>query len=702
MANLTVMDVSTGDMAQLGSVALERVGGHVIVGGGIAYAAAMQSGFGFMTVDVSDPDNPTTISINQDGPAIASTALAANGSGSGLLIGSLNGQHFADLMDISDPTNTQNRLLRYQLDSAPRDVVIASGIGFVTGESGYLTVIKYLPFDNQGQPPQVTLALLTEDIDPDTPGVQIIEGTTVVTIATVTDDVQVRNVELLVDGDVVRNDLSFPFDLASVATPGQRNVTYQVRVTDTGGNTATSDSLSIELVSDTLPPSILSAAPSDGTIQHEGVRTLRIKFSEPMDTETLSLANIQLFRVGDALNPLSVQSTQVRHGDTFLQMTFVHQLQPGDYQIVIDAAEITDRAGNTIVSLPIISQFSVRQRGGVLFPGARFDVGDRPDSVTTSDLNGDGVWDLVTANRFSNDVSVLLGRGDGTFAASADFAAGDGAASVAIADLDGDGKLDIVTANRYGRNVSVLLGHGGGAFKDPVMFAVGAGPRAVIAADLDQDGVVDLVTANFFGGSVSVLLGRGDGTFEAPINLVTSRGSQSVEVADLDGDGILDLVSTSIYSDDVSVLLGIGDGSFTVPLDLLTGDGANAVAVADLDSDGVLDVVTANRNGRNVSILLGLGDGTFAAQANFAVHFVPVSVAVGDFNRDGATDIVTANVSARDVSVLLGVGDGTFAAAVNFSTGGRPQFVAVADVDGDDVLDLVSVCPETRMRFGDG
>ena len=35
--------------------------------------------------------------------------------------------------------------------------------------------------------------------------------------------------------------------------------------------------------------------------------------------------------------------------------------------------------------------------------------------VVTGDFNGDGKPDLVTTNYFSNNVSVLLGKGDGGF-----------------------------------------------------------------------------------------------------------------------------------------------------------------------------------------------------------------------------------------------------------------------------------------------
>ena len=77
-----------------------------------------------------------------------------------------------------------------------------------------------------------------------------------------------------------------------------------------------------------------------------------------------------------------------------------------------------------------------------------------------ADLNGDGVLDLVTANHASNNVSVLLGRGDGTFLGQTQFAVREGPSSVAVVDLNGDEMADLVTANGESDNVSVLLGGG--------------------------------------------------------------------------------------------------------------------------------------------------------------------------------------------------------------------------------------------------
>ena len=47
---------------------------------------------------------------------------------------------------------------------------------------------------------------------------------------------------------------------------------------------------------------------------------------------------------------------------------------------------------------------------------SRFNVGLGPRSIVTGDFNNDGWADLAVANKDSNDVSILLGLGNGSFA----------------------------------------------------------------------------------------------------------------------------------------------------------------------------------------------------------------------------------------------------------------------------------------------
>ena len=287
---IRAVDLSTGVMVGRGSVVLPNGGGKLFVGNGIAYAAAADTTQGsYATANVSNPNGLVVIS-GTDAPIEKppGTAIVANGSGLGLLIGQsqrVTGDPSSlQVVDTTDPNDTYNLLLEISLPNPPAGIALASGIAFVADGSAGLQVVNYLPFDNRGVAPTVTISTSAGDADPAAPGVQVIEGATIPVLADVQDDVQARNVELLVNGVVVRNDVSFPFDFFAVApaiSPEATTFTLQVRATDTGGNVGLSEELTFELVADVFAPTIVSIDPSAGTLRVEGQQTVRVRFRSP-------------------------------------------------------------------------------------------------------------------------------------------------------------------------------------------------------------------------------------------------------------------------------------------------------------------------------------------------------------------------------------------------------------------------------------
>ena len=86
-----------------------------------------------------------------------------------------------------------------------------------------------------------------------------------------------------------------------------------------------------------------------------------------------------------------------------------------------------------------------------------FGAGSYPSSVAVGDFNGDGTLDLAVANAGSNNVSVLLGNGDGTFQAPRNFDVPFAPAWLAAGDFNGNGLPDLLVVNRFG-NFAVLFG----------------------------------------------------------------------------------------------------------------------------------------------------------------------------------------------------------------------------------------------------
>jgi predicted NUDIX family NTP pyrophosphohydrolase len=319
-----------------------------------------------------------------------------------------------------------------------------------------------------------------------------------------------------------------------------------------------------------------------------------------------------------------------------------------------------------------------------------FAAGDLPEAVAVGDFDGDSVADLAVANQTSDNVSVLLGRGDGSFDSASNFPAGTDPRSVAVGDFDGDQDSDLAVPNQNSGSVAVLLGKGDGSFGPATNFDVNISDSAISVAvgDFDGDSDPDLAIPNRSSDEVSVLLGNGDGSFGTATNFAVGGGPEEVAVGDFDGDSDHDLAVANRATDNVSVLHGNGDGSFGTATNFAAHRWPAAVAVGDFDRDSDPDLAVANETSDNVSVLLGNGDGSFGTATNFAAGNEPASVAVGDFDGDSDPDLAVANMSDNNVSVLLGKGDGSFGPATNFAAGDGPSSVAVGDFDGDSDPDL--------------
>src|SRR5262249_4430875 len=151
--------------------------------------------------DVSKPDAPALIAGPQVTAGLPATALAANGSGLGALVRTrLGSDRRPQLLALCDPIKTTAFLTRFSLPPPLDGVASASGIASGADSIAGLVVVNYAPFDPKGVPPVVSVNAAALDNDPNTPGIQVTEGSFLAVPLTVTDDVQVRNVELLLNG----------------------------------------------------------------------------------------------------------------------------------------------------------------------------------------------------------------------------------------------------------------------------------------------------------------------------------------------------------------------------------------------------------------------------------------------------------------------------------------------------------------------
>jgi probable HAF family extracellular repeat protein len=321
-----------------------------------------------------------------------------------------------------------------------------------------------------------------------------------------------------------------------------------------------------------------------------------------------------------------------------------------------------------------------------------------PTTVMTGDFNSDSIQDLVRASFSSGSVSVLLGNPDGTFRPPRSSYTGDAAPlwSLAVGDFNEDGNLDLATGSNYDDyaevgvdDVILLLGHGDGTFALPVYLGTNLAVESIATGDLNGDHNLDLVVTSreiLQQQAVTVLLGGGNGTFAS----IATYGPDtnylpSPALGDFNGDGNLDL------SGGRSLYLGNGDGTFQAPSDVLYY-AYYWTTVGDYDGDGKLDL--AGINFERIGVLRGNGDGAFQPAQSFAAGPKPGYLNAADINSDGVLDLVLTNYSTDGVdvgvTVLLGNGEGSFAPPITTTVAGEPIFVAVADFNSDGLPDAAA------------
>ena len=290
-------------------------------------------------------------------------------------------------------------------------------------------------------------------------------------------------------------------------------------------------------------------------------------------------------------------------------------------------------------------------------------------SVAAGDFNGDGNTDLVLANCCSGDVSVLLGAGNGSFAGAVVYAVGSGClpTSVVVGFFNDDKTPDLAVASQGScNNVSILLGNGDGTFGAAQSFGVDLDvlPSQLASGDFNDDGNLDLVVASAdpSGSGATVLLGHGDGTFSSAPEVNNAGDTpQAVAVGDFNGDSKADLA----FADDpsgpngkISIVLGNGNGTFDQQrfIQYAIGSSTTSVAVSDFNDDSVLDLATTDDLGNNDSgdvwVLPGKGDGTFLSAIQVPVPDA-FAVTVGHFDANPLPDMAVAEPDPNEVTLLL-------------------------------------------------
>jgi len=113
---------------------------------------------------------------------------------------------------------------------------------------------------------------------------------------------------------------------------------------------------------------------------------------------------------------------------------------------LVEGASGRDGEGRVVLLAPSASGWKATAQAA---------TGLRPFALAAGDLDGDGRDDLVVGAQNSHQVNWFLAR-EGGLSRQCDLGAGRGVLDVAIADLDGDGRPEVLAANGFSSDVSIV------------------------------------------------------------------------------------------------------------------------------------------------------------------------------------------------------------------------------------------------------
>jgi hypothetical protein len=342
-------------------------------------------------------------------------------------------------------------------------------------------------------------------------------------------------------------------------------------------------------------------------------------------------------------------------------------------------------------------------------------------AIASGDFDDDGNVDIAVSARGSDRLSVLLGKGDGTFNAARIQRPGQEPGGLVVGNFRGDLKDDIavVTGVDVDATVTLLESTGGGSFRIANTDNVEAGSVAIAKADLDGDQKDDLIVTAADGQPGVLCRQPSDGCYEpgndripAPqafpdddgfqlqfVSATISGSGVAIVTGDLNNDNQPDFVRLSSNGD--SVRISLNSGNVAPPTETPTM-GGTVVATVSPTPTGPTPTPTRTATPIPTTTPTPIPTAPYtecntsqAGQPNIGGKLV--GVAAGDFDRDGNLDIAVADNTGNRVVLLLteiasggntacdvlGLHSGTATISVS-----APVAIASGDFDIDGKVDL--------------
>jgi hypothetical protein len=215
---------------------------------------------------------------------------------------------------------------------------------------------------------------------------------------------------------------------------------------------------------------------------------------------------------------------------------------------------------------------------------SKFLVGKSPQGIALDDFDGDGTRDIMV---LASPLSLLLNSTNG-FSVPISVPAYDGPRAMSSGDLNGDGLPDLVCTFGSGSLLYLLINNGNGTFGSPIQLAQFGEVTAVLISDFTFDNIPDV--GYHYNGYFHVLVNDGTGNFTHQPYYNNLYQAQHIVKGDFTGDGRDDVAFGSISSTAYSILVADENNGYHEPVTFPYKGYLLSMTAPNVDGDDKVDI----------------------------------------------------------------------------------------------------------------
>jgi hypothetical protein len=330
-----------------------------------------------------------------------------------------------------------------------------------------------------------------------------------------------------------------------------------------------------------------------------------------------------------------------------------------------------------------------------------------PNALTTGDLNGDKLRDIVLLGE--NTIYVLFQQKDGTLGEPEKIPFSGLVKSVQVLDVDGNGRDDLFLVNWDTPNpIRFRLQNKASQLGPEIQFAMPP-IRSYWADDLDGDHKTEVITIAQNSGRSAIgnfTVTNGEalssafviGQFQIMPLTRTTKARRGTAFADVNGDSLPDLIVAEPESGQLTIHLQNKDGSFAAAKTFSTLTGISDISVGDWEGKRSMFLLSGDERAIGVTQLDAQGKAAFPTM--LPIEGKPLAMALN--SSAGGARTVLAVILDQDGKRVLAThtADGkarTQKLSENFKS--NPSSMAWHDVNQDGMPDLVLLVPYEKIKI---